>query len=105
MAGLPRHGMATSEVAGIVPGADSQIHDEPHVEGSRITVRYLQRRVEEVGDDPRAVAEAHGIDVGDVYAALAYYHANPEEMRDVEERRETLATEADERTDLTPPDE
>lgn len=97
--------MATSEVAGIVPGDDSRIHDEPHVEGSRITVRYVQRRVEEAGDSPEAVAESHGLDVGDVYAALAYYHANPEEMRRVEERREARAAEAAERTTLTPPEE
>lgn len=97
--------MATHQVAGIVPGDESDIHDEPHVEGSRITVLYLQAQVEERGLHPEAVADRHDIDVAHVYAALAYYHRNPEEMRTVEARRERLAEQAEATTTLTPPDE
>ena len=96
--------MATEQV-GIVSGADSEIHDEPHIEGSRITVRYIHARVEERGLRPETVADRHNLDLADVYAALAYYHNNPEEMREVEERRKRLSETAGEMTTLTPPEE
>lgn len=94
--------MATHQVAGIVPGDESEIHDEPHVEGSRITVRYLAAQVEERGRHPTTVAEQHDLALADVYAALNYYHTNPEEMRRVERRRAELAEKAREMTTLTP---
>lgn len=72
----------------IVPGEDSEIHDEPHVEGRRITVRFVHERVEGRGLEPRTVADRHDLDVADVYQALAYYHDHPEEMAAVERRRE-----------------
>lgn len=97
--------MASHQVHGIVPGDESEIHDEPHVEGSRITVRFIQRRVEEAGLAPEDLADRHGLELADVYAALTYYHVNPEEMRRVEERRDELAAKADEMTTLNPPDE
>lgn len=97
--------MATQQVHGIVPGDDSEIHDEPHIEGSRITVRYIQRRVEDAGLRPEDLAARHDLDLATVYAALTYYHMNPDEMQAVEERRAELAAKADEQTTLTPPDE
>jgi uncharacterized protein (DUF433 family) len=72
--------MSGVAVHGIVAGDESDIHDEPHVEGSRITVRYLHDRVEERGLRPETVADRHGLDLADVYTALAYYHDNPAEM-------------------------
>lgn len=97
--------MASQQVHGIVSGDESTLHDEPHIEGSRITVRYIQRRVEDAGLRPADVAQRHDLDLADVYAALTYYHMNPEEMRHVEERRAALAAKADEMTTLQPPDE
>lgn len=97
--------MAIHRVAGIVPGDESKIHDEPHVEGSRITVRYLANQVEDRGLHPTTVAEKHDLDLADVYAALNFYHTNPEEMRRVERRREELTERAGEMTTLTPPDD
>ena len=97
--------MSTQRVAGIVPGDESEIHDEPHVSDSRITVRYLQRQVEDRDVEPRDVADSHGLDVADVYAALTYYHRNTEEMERVEERRAHRVAEAADRTTLTPPDD
>lgn len=95
--------MATQRVHGIVPGEESTIHDEPHVEGSRITVRVIQARVEEQGLRPETVADRHDLDLADVYAALTYYHNNTEEMRRVEERHEKAAAEAARRSTLDPP--
>jgi len=72
----------------IVAGSDSSIHDEPHVEGSRITVRSIYQWVENGDLDPATVADRYDIDVVAVYHALAYYHEHPEEMRRVERERE-----------------
>ncbi|WP_436931015.1 DUF433 domain-containing protein [Halosimplex halobium] len=89
---------------GIVPGDESSIHDEPHVEGRRVTVRVVQARVEERGDDPECVADQLDLDIASVYEALAYYHNNPEEMRAVERRHEEAVAAAKRRSDLSPPD-
>ena len=80
-----------------------EIHDEPHLEGRRITVQFIKEQVEERGLDPRTVADRHDLDVADVYRALTYYHDNPEEMREIERAREQAF---DEHRDLTTdPDE
>ena|GEM_PF-1793285 len=68
-------------------------HDEPHVEGNRITVQWIQRRVEERGLEPQTVAGRHDLDVADVYRALTYYHDHSAEMQAVEQRRERLIEE------------
>jgi uncharacterized protein (DUF433 family) len=89
---------------GIVSGDDSEIHDEPHIAGSRITVHYIQQRVEERGLQPETVADRHDLDLADVYAALAYYHNHPEEMRAVKQRREEAGQRAQESSSVTPGD-
>ncbi|MDZ7730928.1 MAG: DUF433 domain-containing protein [Natrialbaceae archaeon] len=63
------------------------LHDEPHLEGRRVTVRFLQRQVEDRGLEPRTVADRHDLDVADVYRALTYYQDHPTEMRTVEQQR------------------
>jgi uncharacterized protein (DUF433 family) len=95
--------MATQQRGAIVPGAESPIHDEPHVESSRITVRYLARQVDDRGLHPATVAENHDLPVGDVYAALAYFHAHPDEMTRVERQREAAIERAESMTTMTPP--
>lgn len=95
--------MATQQYR-IVSGEESDIHDEPHIEGSRITVRDVHARVEQRGLSPERVAERYNLDIADVYEALAYYHNNPEEMQRVEKRHERAATEAKQRSSLTPPE-
>lgn len=98
------HDMATQEYR-IVASEDSKIHDEPHIEGSRLTVRLVHERVEERGSSLERVADRHGLDIADVYEVLAYYHTNPEEMRRVEARHERAVANAEERSSLTPPNE
>ena len=94
--------MATQQYR-IVAAEDSEIHEEPHIEGSRITVRDIHVRVEKRGLTPERVAERYNLDIADIYEALAYYHNNPAEMRRVEKRHERAAAEARERSSLTPP--
>lgn len=74
----------------IVTGEESDIHDEPHISGSRITVRFVHQQVEVAGQDPHSVADRHNLDPADVYHALAYYHDHPEEMRRVERERDEV---------------
>jgi uncharacterized protein (DUF433 family) len=82
-----------------------EVHDEPHIEGSRITVQWVYARVHEYGLRPETVAERHNLDLADVYHALAYYHDHPGEMEEVEHQHETALEGAAERTTLTPPSE
>ena len=82
-----------------------EVHDEPHIEGSRITVRHVYERVHGQGLRPETVAERYNLDIADVYRALAYYHEHPEEMREVERQRDEAIKSAREKTTITPPDE
>ncbi|PSP77351.1 DUF433 domain-containing protein [Halobacteriales archaeon QS_1_68_20] len=76
----------------IVSGDDSEVYDEPHVQGRRLTVAFVQAQVEERGLDPQTVADRYDLAVAQVYEALAYYHGHPEEMAEAErERQETIA--------------
>ena len=95
--------MATQEYR-IVAGDESDIHDEPHIPGSRITVRFVHELVEDADVKPERVAAKYNLDIADVYEALAYYYNNPEEMREVETRHREAAEEAKRRSSLIPPD-
>ena len=70
-----------------------ELHDEPHLEGRRITVRFIKEQIEARGLDPRTVADRHDLDVADVYRALTYYYDHPEEMRQVEHQRQSAVEE------------
>ena len=96
--------MATQEYR-IVTGEDSDLHEEPHIEGSRLTIRLVHERVEKRGLSPERVVDRHGLDIADVYEALAYYHTGPEAMRRVEARHERAVANAEDQSSLTPPNE
>ena len=70
-----------------------ELHDEPHLEGRRITVQFIKEQIEARGLDPRTVADRHDLDVADVYQALTYYCDHPEEMRQVERQRQSAVEE------------
>ena len=80
-----------------------ELHDEPHLEGRRITVQFVKTQVEDRGLEPRTVADRHDVDVADVYRALTYYHDHPGEMRAVERGREEAVEEYEHLT--TDPDD
>jgi uncharacterized protein (DUF433 family) len=82
-----------------------EVHNEPHIKGSRVSVRHIYARVHERGLRPETVADRLNLDIADVYRALAYYHEHPDEMAEVERRREEAMQKAEERTTLTPPEE
>lgn len=78
---------------------ETELLDEPHVVGRRISVRQLYDLIEEAGLDPGTVADRYDLDVADVYHALAYYYDNPREMAEVRERRSEAYEEFRERVD------
>jgi len=65
----------------------TDLHDEPHIDGRRVTVRRIQGLVEGAGEIGRSSGRKLDLDVTEVYAALQYYHAHPDEMAAVERRR------------------
>ena len=73
----------TQSVRGIV----TELHDEPHLEGRRVTVRRVQSLVEKAGKPAPEVAEDLNLNVADVYAALQYYHSHPEEIQEAERKQ------------------
>lgn len=60
---------------------------DPRIEGTRITVYDVKRRVIDGGEDPFAVATEYDIDAGAVFSALAYYYEHVAEMREREAER------------------
>ncbi len=88
----------------IVSGDESDIHDEPHIAGSRVTVRSVHERIEEGDLDPETFADRHNLDLADVYRALAYYHDHPAVMRRVERQRQQ-AIDAGRRRAIAGPDD
>lgn len=70
-----------------------ELLDEPHVERRRVSVLTIRDRVEGRGLDPATVADRHGLDLADVYRALAYYHEHPREMEQLRREREAALEE------------
>lgn len=79
---LVRTGMAQSSVRIV-----TEVHDEPHIEGRRVTVRRIQGLVEGAGKSAEEVADQFDLDVATVYGTLQYYHSHPDEMAAVERQR------------------
>jgi uncharacterized protein (DUF433 family) len=79
--------------------------DEPHIEGHRVSVRHVHEQVEGRDLAPRTVADRLDLDVADVYRALAYYHDHPEEMHEIEQRRERCIEGSRDRGAVTGPDD
>lgn len=61
---------------------------DPRIEGRRIGVYFIREQVEGRGLDPQTVANRYDLDIAAVYRALTYYHEHPEEMADIQARRE-----------------
>ena len=70
-----------------VRGIVTELHDEPHLEGRRVTVRRVQGLVEKAGMPAAEVAEEFDLNIADVYGALQYYHSHPEEIQEAERKQ------------------
>lgn len=75
---------------------------EPHIAGHRIPVRTIHDRVEGRGLEPKTVAARLGLDVADVYHALAYYYDHPKEMKTVRDEHKQAYEELREKIDRPP---
>jgi uncharacterized protein (DUF433 family) len=53
---------------------------KPHIAGHRITVQSIAVWHERMGMSPDEIATEYGLTLGDVYAALAYYHDHRAEL-------------------------
>ena len=53
---------------------------DPRIEGTRITVLDVKRRVIDGDEEPFAVAAEYDLDVAAVFEALAYYYENADAM-------------------------
>jgi len=83
--------------------SDDVLGGEPRLDGTRVGVLDIHELVVDGGCSPADVADQLNRSLGEVYAALAYYHEQPEEMRqlrqDRQERQADLAA-----TALQPPE-
>lgn len=82
----------------IVPADESELHDEPHLEGRRLTVRFVHEQVVGLGRDPETVANEHDLEIADVYRALAFYYDHRDEMAAIERRSEEAIAHHEDRT-------
>lgn len=80
----------------IVRDADVRSGD-PRIEGTRITVIDVKRRVIDGGEDPHVVAGEYGISMADLFTALAYYYEHREELAARERESETARAEGERR--------
>jgi uncharacterized protein (DUF433 family) len=67
-----------------IVGDDEIRSGDPRIEGTRITVLDIKRRVIDGDEDPFAVATDYELDASAVFAALSYYYEHADEMRELE---------------------
>jgi len=83
----------------------TDLMDQPHVAGHRVSVRRIHALVEERELAPADVADSLELGLTDVYDALAYYHDHRDEMDEVERRREAVTQQVREQGAITGPDD
>jgi uncharacterized protein (DUF433 family) len=69
----------------------------PRIEGTRITVLDLKRRVIDQEEDPHVVAGEYGISMADLFTALAYYYDHRDEFAAQEREYATARLEGERR--------
>jgi uncharacterized protein (DUF433 family) len=71
---------------------------DPRVEGTRITVLDIKRRVIENGEDPHIVAGEYEVSMADLFHALAYYYDHRADFAEREREAEAARREGERRT-------
>lgn len=71
---------------------------EPRVEGTRITVRDIKRRVIDGEEDPHVVAGEYGISMAGLFGALTHYYEHRESFEEREREAETTRQDGERRT-------
>lgn len=85
--------MAAQDSARIVKTSDV-LGGDPRIKGRRLGVYFIREQVEGRGLDPKTVADRYDLDLADVCRALTYYHEHPEEMAEIQARRERREADA-----------
>jgi uncharacterized protein (DUF433 family) len=65
----------------------------PRIEGRRIGVHHIAKRVLDAGESPEQVAADYDLDIADVYRALVYYYDHANEMREIQAKRQSVPDE------------
>jgi len=71
---------------------------EPRVEGTRITVRDVKRRVIDADEDPHVVAGEYDISMADLFGALAHYYEHRDAFEGDEREAEQTRRDGERRT-------
>jgi uncharacterized protein (DUF433 family) len=85
-------------------GMDAIVRDEdvrsnaPRIDGTRITVMDVKRRVIDEEEDPHVVAGEYGISMAELFSALAYYYDHREELSRREEAFAAMRHKGERRT-------
>ena len=66
---------------------------KPHLAGCRITVQSIAVWHERMGMAPDEIATEYGLTLGDVYAALAYYHDHRAQLDEAIRKEDSFAQE------------
>lgn len=74
---------------------------DPRIEGTRITVLDVKRRVIDNDEDPHVVAKEYNISMADLFHALAYYYDYRDEFERAERQAAASRTAGEARTRLT----
>lgn len=84
-------------------GIVTEIEDEPHIEGRRLTVRRIGALAEKRGLRPGTIAERFDLTLAEVHNALAFYYEHADLMNELEADRHAR-TETSREVSLDPED-
>lgn len=73
-----------------IVSTDDVLGGAPRIEGRRIGVHHVARRVLDAGLSPEQVATELDLDLADVHRAMTYYYDHPAEMRAVTAERRNV---------------
>ena len=85
-------GYNLSPMAEIVTTSDT-LGGLPRIEGRRIGVHHIAKRVLDAGESPEQVAADYNLEIADVHRALVYYYDHSEEMREIQAKRQSISEE------------
>jgi uncharacterized protein (DUF433 family) len=81
----------------IVRDPDTRSGD-PRIEGTRVTVLDIKRRVIDADEDAHIVAGEYDLSMADLFHALAYYYDHRDELAERERERERARRDGERRT-------
>jgi uncharacterized protein (DUF433 family) len=71
---------------------------QPRIEGTRITVLDIKRRVIDEDEDPHVVAGEYDISLAELFNALTYYYEHREKFENVEREMSALRRDGERQT-------